>query len=193
MSHDGLSLEGRGALRPGLSTETTPAGTLKTNVVWIGQPIRRVLSSAEVARGGEATIHLRTPLPTPSSSLPRHSGEQPSVMPCLALLRVGFTELPQSPGELVVSYTTVSPLPAPALRPCRRSTFCGTFLRVTPSGRYPPPCSVEPGRSSSRLRGARLPGCPIQCTSLAACAPSRGRAPARRRRATGITAAARSA
>ena len=31
---------------------------------------------------------------------------------------------------------------------CGRFTFCGTSLRVTPSGRYPPPCSVEPGRSS---------------------------------------------
>ena len=30
----------------------------------------------------------------------------------------------------------------------QRSVFCGTFLRVTPSGRYPPPCSTEPGRSS---------------------------------------------
>ncbi len=63
----------------------------KGDVWWIGQPIRRVLSSATVTHGGEATIHLRTPLPTPSSSLPRHSGEQPSIMPCLALLRVGFT------------------------------------------------------------------------------------------------------
>jgi hypothetical protein len=29
-----------------------------------------------------------------------------------------------------------------------RSLFCGTGLRVTPSGRYPPPCPAEPGRSS---------------------------------------------
>jgi hypothetical protein len=29
----------------------------------------------------------------------------------LTLLRVGFTEPPQSPAALVVSYTTVSPLP----------------------------------------------------------------------------------
>ncbi len=29
-----------------------------------------------------------------------------------------------------------------------RSHFCGTSLRVTPSGRYPPPCPAEPGRSS---------------------------------------------
>jgi hypothetical protein len=32
-------------------------------------------------------------------------------VPLLALLRVGFTEPPQSPAALVVSYTTVSPLP----------------------------------------------------------------------------------
>jgi hypothetical protein len=31
--------------------------------------------------------------------------------PILTLLRVGFTEPPRSPGVLVVSYTTVSPLP----------------------------------------------------------------------------------
>ena len=30
----------------------------------------------------------------------------------------------------------------------KRSLFCGTGLRVTPSGRYPPPCPAEPGRSS---------------------------------------------
>jgi hypothetical protein len=30
----------------------------------------------------------------------------------------------------------------------RRSIFCGTFLRVTPTGRYPAPCSMEPGLSS---------------------------------------------
>ena len=33
--------------------------------------------------------------------------------PCLALLRVGFTEPTRFPGSLVVSYTTVSPLPVP--------------------------------------------------------------------------------
>ena len=45
----------------------------------------------------------------------------------------------------------------------RRSVLCGTGLRVTPSGRYPPPCSAEPGRSSSHLRDARPPGQPIRC------------------------------
>src|SRR5690606_33931639 len=31
----------------------------------------------------------------------------------------------------------------------RRSAFCGTFPRVTPGGRYPPPCPVESGLSSA--------------------------------------------
>lgn len=57
----------------------------------MGRPIRRVLSSRAVTGKGVAAIHLRTPLPTPSSSLPGHSGEQPSSVSCLALLRVGFT------------------------------------------------------------------------------------------------------
>jgi hypothetical protein len=43
--------------------------------------------------------------------LPGSSGGPPSNAPCLALLRVGFTEPHRSPGALVVSYTTVSPLP----------------------------------------------------------------------------------
>ena len=82
----------------------------------------------------------------------------------LVLLRVGFTELPMSPLELVRSYRTVSPLPWHSVRPCClphsarqrltimhgawRFVFCGTFLRVTPTGRYPAPCSMEPGLSS---------------------------------------------
>lgn len=44
----------------------------------------------------------------------------------------------------------------------RRSFLCGTGLRVTPSGCYPPPCPAEPGRSSSHLRDARPPSQPIR-------------------------------
>ena len=36
-----------------------------------------------------------------------------------------------------------------ARRAGRRSVFCGTVPRVTPGGRYPPPCPVEPGLSSA--------------------------------------------
>jgi hypothetical protein len=53
----------------------------------------------------------------PRAVYPRASGGPPSIaragnsVPLLTLLRVGFTEPPQSPAALVVSYTTVSPLP----------------------------------------------------------------------------------
>ena len=80
---------------------------------------------------------------------------QGAAAPLLTLLRVGFTEPPQSPAALVVSYTTVSPLPPLAQR---RSVFCGTVPRVTPGRRYRPPCPVEPGPSSPGLRPARPPG-----------------------------------
>src|SRR5688572_31887612 len=42
----------------------------------------------------------------------------------------------------------------------RRSVLCGTVPRVTPGGRYPPPCPVEPGPSSTppRTVGPRPPG-----------------------------------
>lgn len=69
----------------------------------------------------------------------------------LTLLRVGFTEPAGSPRPLVVSYTTVSPLPG-ASRP-RRSVFCGTVPWVAPGRRYLPPCPVEPGRSSAEPEG----------------------------------------
>src|SRR5436189_193873 len=65
-----------------------------------------------------AAIHLGLPLPAGSSGLPAGSGGPPSNACAavlshglLTLLRVGFTEPPRSPGVLVVSYTTVSPLP----------------------------------------------------------------------------------
>jgi hypothetical protein len=104
------------------------------------------------------TIHLATPLPTPSCGLPGSSGGQPSNASCLALLRVGFTEPHRSPGTLVVSYTTVSPLP-PGPKVRRRSFLCGTVPRVTPGGCYPPPCPVESGLSSAgpKARRGRLP------------------------------------
>ncbi len=78
----------------------------------------------------------------------------------LALLRVGFAEPPESPRALVVSYTAVSPLPAGSRSHDRRFAFCGTFPRVTPGGRYPPPCPVESGLSSAIQfpRSTRPPG-----------------------------------
>jgi len=79
----------------------------------MSQPIRRVLCPRAVALARVAAIHLRRTLPHASSGLPGSSGGPPSNAPCLALLRVGFAEPRRSPGALVVSCTTVSPLPVP--------------------------------------------------------------------------------
>lgn len=56
----------------------------------------------------------------------------------------------------------------------RRSAFCCTFSRVTPGGCCPPPCSVEPGRSSAaRSRGPTRPsGRPVPGSTLAQSLPS---------------------
>ncbi len=73
--------------------------------------VRRVLFPHVVTLAWATAIHLRRTLPHASSGLPGSSGGPPSNAPCLTLLQVGFTEPSQSPGPLVVSYTTVSPLP----------------------------------------------------------------------------------
>src|SRR3954451_11666730 len=111
-----------------------------------------------LAASRSAAIHLGLPLPTASCGLPASSGGPPSnararsELLFLTLLQVGFTKPFRSPGTLVVSYTTVSPLPtyrsAPAV--CSLWHFpaghpgwelpttspCGarTFLDATPRG-----------------------------------------------------------
>jgi hypothetical protein len=73
--------------------------------------------SARLTVSRSAAIHLGLSLPTASCGLPASSGGPPSnararsVLLFLTLLQVGFTEPFRSPGTLVVSYTTVSPLP----------------------------------------------------------------------------------
>ena len=81
-------------------------------------PVGRVLCTRS---RGPAAIHLGLPLPAASCGLPASIGRAAlnrSRRNCpfrdrslLTLLRVGFTEPPRSPWALVVSYTTVSPLP----------------------------------------------------------------------------------
>ena len=78
---------------------------------WMSRSIRRVLFRAAVAGPAATVIHLDRPLLTGSSALPADSDGPSSNACCLGLLQVGFTEPPQSPEALVVSYTTVSPLP----------------------------------------------------------------------------------
>ena len=88
---------------------------------------------------------------TPLATYPGAWTGSPQTLPYLVLHRVGFAKLPRSPGELVRSYRTVSPLPddIPANREVTgRYTFCCTFLRVATTSRYEAPCPVVFGLSS---------------------------------------------
>ena len=125
-------------------------------------PVSRILfRTAASDHGSEAaTIHLDTPLPGASSGLPADSGEQPSNACAaapgaafLALLRVGFAKPLRSPGMLVRSYRTFSPLPPGG----RRSVFCGTFPRVASDCCWQSPCSAKSGLSSNHLLGVPRP------------------------------------
>ena len=62
---------------------------------------------------------------------------RPRMLSYLVLLRPGFAEPARSPGPLVVSYTTVSPLPVPErarLASHRRTALCGTVPKSPPLG-----------------------------------------------------------
>ena len=73
---------------------------------------------------------------------PRRRGR---CVPYSTLLRVGFTEPTGHPaaGALLPHRFTLA-----ALLAGRRSTLCGTVLRVAPTGGWPAPCPVEAGLSS---------------------------------------------
>ena len=125
-------------------------------------------------RSRRATIHLRLPLPTASSGLPAGSGGPPSNACAAPSNRSPTTPFDLAPGGVyraarVTSraggllhhrFTLTSPDADANRRPRKRSVFCGTVPRVTPGGRYPPPCPVEPGPSSARTRrcATRSPG-----------------------------------
>src|ERR1700691_267026 len=86
-----------------------------TDLRGVSRPVGRVLCAR---LRGATVIHLGLPLPTASCGLPASIGRaalerwrRDPAVPLLTLLRVGFTEPPQSPAALVVSYTAVSPLP----------------------------------------------------------------------------------
>src|SRR3954462_15118687 len=119
------------------------------------------------------------PLPAGSSGLPGSSGGPPSNAPCLTLLRVGFTEPPESPRALVVSYTTISPLPQrlrvaavcflwhcpaghpgsvlPTTLPCGARTFLGGAHRSERRRGRPPGSSAVPPMYGVDRRLVRTP------------------------------------
>jgi hypothetical protein len=81
-----------------------------------GEPACRPGSVRPLARGGghpsgtAVADSLVRPTREHRAGSPRTLA-QGTVVPLLTLLRVGFTEPPQSPAALVVSYTAFSPLP----------------------------------------------------------------------------------
>ncbi len=148
-----------------------------------GAPVREPVGKrASVRRrSAGAAISLGPPSPAASCGLPGNpgplartrSGGPPESVPCLALLRTGFTEPRRSPVALVGSYPTFPPLPAPPtepgvslgsrLRPLA-VCFCGTFpgsprVGVThrPALRRPdfPRCALSSApRPPNRLAGS---------------------------------------
>ena len=150
-----------------------------------GEPACRP-GSVHPRERGPAAIHLGLPLPAASCGLPASIGRAAlkrsrrprapeGAWALVTLLRVGFTEPPGSLRALVVSYTTVSPLPRARPKPGPgRSVLCGTVPRVTPGRCYRPPCPVEPGPSSPghacTARRDRPAGSPFP-PRIGACAP----------------------
>ena len=111
---------------------------------------RKPGSVPPVARGRWPSI-WDAGLPAPLATATRGLGEQPIAPAARRAWRPPIWSCSERglPGRPVTrppvgSYPTISPLPARG----RRCHFCGTFLRVTPTGRYPAPCSSEPGLSS---------------------------------------------
>ena len=160
---------------------------------WSG-PVSRVLFPRTGKGPWATTISLGRRLPGVSSSRPGRNDETGRFVPttitpkrglrrtssCLALLPMGFTEPDRSPGLLVSSYLTVSPLPAertpqavcflwhfpwprgrwalPTIAPCGARTFLPPASSRRPKTPRYPPAGDHPVRSSPKSILRRIPG-----------------------------------
>ena len=117
-------------------------------VVVTSRPVRRILSRDLAVP--VVAIHLGRQLPAVSSGLPGINGR--AALSLLGLAPGGVyraVRVTPDAGALLPHRFTLTC--AHTLRSRvrhRRSAFCCTFLRVTPTGCYPAPCPVESGRSS---------------------------------------------
>ena len=121
---DGARLAGAGAGRDG------PERSALTTTVEVGRtsrPVSRILCPPRAAGDGHPSGHTVTGYLERSTrglgraALPVHRctsirAAAPRAVRPSTLLRAGFTEPPRSPGVLVRSYRTVSPLPRPSGR-----------------------------------------------------------------------------
>ncbi len=130
-----------------------------------------------VAANPWTVIHLGTPLPTHSSGLPgRHGGGQPHETPLYGLAPSGVylaDPVARTAGALLphpFTFTSRSKTRCTSATDTfdraqgascglkatsRLPAFCGTFLRLPPTGSYPALCPVELGLSSRRSRRRR--------------------------------------
>src|ERR1700678_4059388 len=101
-------------------TGTEPGDTVTANAqvkgMIVGEPACRPGSVRPLARGGDHPSGTAVTDSLVRSTREHRAGRPPTLaqgtaVPLLTWLRVGFTEPPQSPAALVVSYTAVSPLP----------------------------------------------------------------------------------
>ncbi|REF37983.1 hypothetical protein DFJ64_3446 [Thermasporomyces composti] len=154
------SVSGEGSRTPvwprggGRSVSARGQGNKRGKKKRTSRPVSRILS--------RAVIHLGSPLPTTSSGLPAGSGGPPSSACAdpgrdapgpLGLAPGGVYRAawvtPDAGGLLHHPFTLARTPDASRAGSRWRSALCGTFPRVTPGGRYPPPCPVESGLSSA--------------------------------------------
>jgi len=97
----------------------------------------------------------------------------PLASPLFALAPRGVYRAAPVTGGAVRSYRTFSPLPAPPPRGAAlgRCVFCGTFLRLAPTGSCPARCPAEFGLSSPGMNPAATISSPPTALNLAAESP----------------------
>jgi len=72
---------------------------------------RILLPGSRYQKPGQRSFIWDVRCRTPHATYPKTWADSPQTFPYLVLHRTGFTKLFQSPGKLVRSYRTVSPLP----------------------------------------------------------------------------------
>ena len=131
--------------RPATSTPP-PSGC--EGGVRMSRSVRRVLSTGELPRSDGRPSIYDVRCRTPPATYPGARASSPRTHPVWSCSRWGLPSRDSRPPR----WWSLTPPFHPYPSEDGRSALCGTFPRVTPGGRYPPPCSTEPGRSSVHQR-----------------------------------------
>ena len=115
---------------------------------WPEQSVSRVLFLSQVTLASGGDHSSRTAVTDGLKRPTRKHGRAALDASLLGLAPGGVylaSDVTAGPGELLPHPFTLT---CHSLRSGRRTSLCGTFPGVTPAGRYPAPCPVEPGLSS---------------------------------------------